>query len=55
MARIAGVDLPDNKRSEIGLTYMYGVGLHTAREILGKAGHDKEDGGEGWKASVLKK
>jgi len=37
MARIAGVDLPDNKRSEIGLTYMFGVGLHTAREILGKA------------------
>ena len=37
MARIAGVDLPDNKRSEIGLTNMYGVGLHTAREILGKA------------------
>jgi len=37
MARIAGVDLPDNKRSEIGLTYMYGIGLYTAREILGKA------------------
>jgi len=37
MARIAGVDLPNKKRSEIGLTYMYGVGRTTAMQILTKA------------------
>ena len=37
MARIAGVDLPKNKRGEIGLTYIYGIGRSTAREILSKA------------------
>ena len=40
MARIAGVDLPKNKRSEIGLTYIYGIGKTTAKEILEKAGID---------------
>ena len=34
MARIAGVDLPKNKRIEIGLTYIYGIGLSTSQEIL---------------------
>ncbi|MEO5998980.1 MAG: 30S ribosomal protein S13 [Chitinophagaceae bacterium] len=34
MARIAGVDLPKNKRGEIGLTYIYGIGLSTAQYIL---------------------
>jgi small subunit ribosomal protein S13 len=34
MARIAGVDLPKNKRGEIGLTYIFGIGLSTARRIL---------------------
>lgn len=34
MARIAGVDLPNNKRVEIGLTYIYGIGRSTARKIL---------------------
>lgn len=34
MARIAGVDLPKNKRGEIGLTYIYGIGRPTARRIL---------------------
>lgn len=34
MARIAGVDLPKNKRGEIGLTYIYGIGRSTARRIL---------------------
>lgn len=34
MARIAGVDLPKNKRVEIGLTYIYGIGRSTARQIL---------------------
>ena len=36
MARIAGVDLPRNKRVEIGLTYIYGIGLPTSQEILKK-------------------
>ena len=36
MARIAGVDLPDKKRSIIGLTYMYGIGRYFAAEILEK-------------------
>jgi small subunit ribosomal protein S13 len=40
VARIAGVDLPKNKRSEIGLTYIYGIGRTTAQEILAKAGID---------------
>jgi small subunit ribosomal protein S13 len=38
MARIAGVDLPKNKRGEIGLTYIYGIGQATARYILEKSG-----------------
>ena len=38
MARIAGIDLPKKKRSEIGLTYIYGIGRHTSRAILSKAG-----------------
>ncbi|MDR2132143.1 MAG: 30S ribosomal protein S13 [Clostridiales Family XIII bacterium] len=38
MARIAGVDLPRDKRIEIGLTYIYGIGRSTATEILKKAG-----------------
>ena len=38
MARIAGVDLPREKRVEIGLTYIYGIGLPTAHKILAKTG-----------------
>ena len=38
MARIAGVDLPRNKRMEVALTYIYGIGLMTSREILKRAG-----------------
>jgi small subunit ribosomal protein S13 len=38
VARIAGVDLPKNKRMEIALTYIYGIGRSKARDILGKAG-----------------
>ena len=38
MARIAGVDLPRNKRVEIGLTYIYGIGRTSSNEILHKAG-----------------
>lgn len=40
MARIAGVDLPKNKRAEIGLTYIYGIGRSTAQAILKKANVD---------------
>ena len=38
MARIAGVDIPDNKRGEIGLTYIYGIGRRSAQKILQTAG-----------------
>jgi len=38
MARIAGIDLPKNKRGEIGLTYIYGIGRSTAQNILTQAG-----------------
>ena len=38
MARIAGVDIPDNKRGEIALTYIFGIGRPSAQKILTKAG-----------------
>jgi small subunit ribosomal protein S13 len=40
MARIAGVDIPKNKRGEVSLTYIYGIGRSSAQRILGKAGVD---------------
>ncbi len=40
MARIAGVDIPNNKRGEIGLTYIYGIGRSNAQTILTEAGLD---------------
>jgi small subunit ribosomal protein S13 len=40
MARIAGIDLPKNKRGEIGLTYIFGIGRSTAQMILSEAGID---------------
>ena len=40
MARIAGIDLPKKKRSEVGLTYIYGIGRASARNILARAGVD---------------
>lgn len=40
MARIAGVDLPKNKRGEVGLTYIFGIGRSTARKILDEASID---------------
>jgi len=40
MARIAGVDLPRDKRGEVALTYIYGIGRSTARRILAQAGVD---------------
>ncbi len=41
MARIAGVDIPDNKRGEISLTYIFGIGKSTAGKVFEKAGIDK--------------
>jgi small subunit ribosomal protein S13 len=38
MARIAGVDLPREKRVEYGLTYIYGIGLHTSQQLLARTG-----------------
>ncbi len=40
MARIAGVDLPNEKRVEYGLTYVYGIGVTSSRKILAEAGID---------------
>ncbi len=40
MARIAGIDLPNNKRGEIGLTYIYGIGRSSAQKVLTEAGID---------------
>lgn len=40
MARIAGVDIPDNKRGEIGLTYIFGLGRRSAQKILSEANVD---------------
>jgi small subunit ribosomal protein S13 len=40
MPRIAGIDLPPNKRMDVALTYIYGIGSTAARDILGKAGVD---------------
>jgi len=40
MARIAGIDLPRNKRGEIGLTYIFGIGRSSSRKILANAGVD---------------
>jgi small subunit ribosomal protein S13 len=44
MARIAGIDLPKNKRGEVGLTYIYGIGRSMSKQILDKAGihYDKK-------------
>ena len=42
MARIAGVDLPNEKRVEIGLTYIYGIGLTTSKKILADTGIDPD-------------
>ncbi len=42
MARIAGVDLPRNKRMEVALTYIYGIGVPSARKILTEAGVDRD-------------
>jgi len=48
MARIAGIDLPKNKRGEIGLTYIYGIGHTTAQNILTEAGIDFDTKVQDW-------
>ena len=48
MARIVGVDLPKNKRGEIGLTYVYGIGRSSSRAILDKAGIDYDTKVKDW-------
>ena len=48
MARISGIDLPKNKRGEIGLTYIYGIGRSTAQRILTEAGIDFDTKVQDW-------
>jgi small subunit ribosomal protein S13 len=48
MARIAGIDLPKNKRGEIGLTYIYGIGRNSAQRILNEAGVDLNKKVQDW-------
>ncbi|MBL0317535.1 MAG: 30S ribosomal protein S13 [Flavobacteriales bacterium] len=55
MARIAGIDLPRNKRGEIGLTYIYGIGRSTARAILESAGVSFDKKVQDWDDSDLGK
>ena len=53
MARISGIDLPKNKRGEIGLTYIYGIGRTTAQNILTKAGIDFNTKVQDWNDEQL--
>ena len=55
MARIVGVDLPKNKRGEVGLTYIYGIGRSTAVEILNEAGIDRNIKVKDWDDDQLSK
>jgi len=48
MARIAGIDLPKNKRGEIGLTYIFGIGRNSAQAILDKCGIDRSKKVQDW-------
>jgi small subunit ribosomal protein S13 len=48
MARIIGVDIPDNKRGEIALTYIFGIGRSSANKILAKAAVDKDKRVANW-------
>ncbi len=54
MARIAGVDLPRNKRGVIGLTYIYGIGRSRASEILERAGIDESTKVQDWSDDNVK-
>jgi len=53
MARISGIDLPKNKRGEIGLTYIYGIGRSTAQRILTEAGIDFDTKVQDWNDEQL--
>jgi small subunit ribosomal protein S13 len=53
MARISGIDLPKNKRGEIGLTYIYGIGRSTAQRILTEAGIDFDTKVQDWSDEQL--
>jgi|TARA_B100000676_G_scaffold307093_1_gene364754 small subunit ribosomal protein S13 len=55
MARIAGVDIPDNKRGEISLTYVFGIGKSSAQAILDKAGVDRNAKVQDWSDDQTKK
>ena len=55
MARIAGVDIPDNKRGEISLTYVFGIGKSSAQAILDKAGVDRDAKVQDWSDDQTKK
>lgn len=55
MARIAGVDIPDNKRGEIALTYIFGIGKPSAKVILEKAGIDVNKRVKDWSDSESQK
>ncbi|MFZ9942368.1 MAG: 30S ribosomal protein S13 [Bacteroidia bacterium] len=55
MARIAGIDLPKNKRGEIGLTYIYGIGRSTAQKILSESGIDFNKKVQEWNDDELTK
>ena len=54
MARIAGVDLPRNKRGVVGLTYIYGIGPSLAKEILEKIGVSEDTKVQDWKDETIK-
>ena len=55
MARIVGVDLPKNKRGEVGLTYIFGIGRSTAQSILDEAGIDRNVLVQDWTDEQLSK
>lgn len=55
MARIAGIDLPKNKRGEVGLTYIYGIGRSTARKILSESGISFDKKVDEWNDDELAK
>mgnify|MGYP002523554725 FL=1 len=55
MARIAGVDLPNNKRGEIGLTYIFGIGRSSARKILEECGIDFDTKVHEWNDDQISK
>jgi len=55
MARIAGVDIPNDKRGEVSLTYIYGIGRNRSRDILQKAGVDFNIKVKDWQDDQLQK